>query len=132
MGMIAGAIAVPAQAADNAAPPTEKIVAAPEAAQVPAAVALPTAVRRVHVIPIREQIGSAVLYVVRRGIKEAIEQKADAIVFDMNTPGGALDTSKQIMEAIGRFPGTRSVRILPESTSANVRVTINVWRDKEP
>ncbi|HYP17854.1 MAG TPA: hypothetical protein VEQ65_11645, partial [Opitutus sp.] len=41
------------------------------------AAAAATTVRSVYVIPVREQIGSAVLYVVRRGIKEAIEQKAD-------------------------------------------------------
>jgi membrane-bound serine protease (ClpP class) len=63
-------------------------------------------VRRLYVIPVREQIGSAVLYIIRRGLKEAIEQKADAVILDMKTPGGALDATLEIMEAIAKFEGT--------------------------
>src|SRR4051812_13464254 len=73
--------------------------AANEASAVPAS-------RRVYIIPIRDEIGSATLFVVRRGLKEAIDAKADAVVFDMKTPGGALDSTMEIMEAIGKFPGT--------------------------
>lgn len=57
------------------------------------------------VIPVREEIASPVLYIIRRGLKEAIDQKADVVVLDMKTPGGALDVTFEIMEALGRFPG---------------------------
>ncbi len=86
--------------------------------------------QRVYVIPVREQIGSAVLYVVRRGVKEAIEQKADAIVFDMDTPGGALDKTFEIMEAIGRFPGTTITYVNSEAISAGAFIsatTDEIW-----
>lgn len=91
---------------------------------------LAAARKKVHVIPVREQIGSAVLYVVRRGVKEAIEQKADAIVFDMNTPGGALDKTFDIMEAIGRFPGTTITFVNSEAISAGAFIsatTDEIW-----
>lgn len=86
--------------------------------------------QRVYVIPVREQIGSAVLYVVRRGVKEAIEQKADAVVFDMKTPGGALDKTFEIMEAIGRFPGTTITYVNSEAISAGAFIsatTDEIW-----
>jgi membrane-bound serine protease (ClpP class) len=85
---------------------------------------------RVYVIPVREQIGSAVLYIIRRGIKEAIEQKADAIVLDMKTPGGSLGTTLEIMEAIAKFPGTTITYINNEAMSAGAFIsatTEEIW-----
>jgi membrane-bound serine protease (ClpP class) len=94
-------------------------------------VAVP-AVKAVHVyvVPVREQIGSAVLYVIRRGLKEAIEAKADAVVFDMKTPGGALDSTFEIMEAIGKFPGTTLTYVNTEAISAGAFIsatTDEIW-----
>lgn len=84
----------------------------------------------VYVVPVREQIGSAVLYVVRRGLKEAIEAKADAVVFDMKTPGGALDSTFEIMEAIGKFPGKTLTYVNTEAISAGAFIsatTDEIW-----
>ncbi|HYP17158.1 MAG TPA: NfeD family protein, partial [Opitutus sp.] len=70
------------------------------------------------------------LYVVRRGIKEAIEQKADAVVFDMDTPGGALDDTFEIMEAIARFPGLTLTYVNSEAISAGAflsATTNEIW-----
>lgn len=85
---------------------------------------------RVFVIPIRDQVGSAVLYVVRRGLKEAIAEHADAVVFDMKTPGGALDTTFEIMEAIGNFPGPTITYVNTEAMSAGAFIaarTEEIW-----
>src|SRR5436190_4367268 len=84
----------------------------------------------IYVIPVREQIGSPVLYIVRRGIKEAIEQKADALIFDMKTPGGALGTTLEIMEAIAKFPGTTITYVNNEAMSAGAFIsatTQEIW-----
>jgi membrane-bound serine protease (ClpP class) len=84
----------------------------------------------VYVIPVREQIGSAVLYIIRRGIKEAIEQKADAVILDMKTPGGALGTTLEIMEAIVKFPGTTITYVNNEAMSAGAFIsatTEEIW-----
>ena len=43
----------------------------------------------VYVLPVREEINTPTLYILRRGLKEAIDQRADAVVLDMNTPGGS-------------------------------------------
>jgi membrane-bound serine protease (ClpP class) len=85
---------------------------------------------RVYVIPVRDQIGSAVLYVVRRGLKEAIEKGADAVVLDMKTPGGALNTTLEIMEALQRFPGTSITYVNDQALSAGAFIsatTDEIW-----
>lgn len=89
-----------------------------------------TKVTRVYVIPVQEQIGSAVLYVVRRGLKEAIEHKADAVILDMKTPGGALGTTLEIMEALAKFPGTTLTFVNNEAMSAGAFIsatTQEIW-----
>ncbi len=85
---------------------------------------------RVYVIPVREAIGSAVHYIIRRGLKEAIEQQADAVVLDMKTPGGALDSTLEIMEALAKFPGTTITYINTEAMSAGAFIsasTQEIW-----
>lgn len=54
----------------------------------------------VYQIPVENQIEPALLYVIRRGVKEASREKADAIVFVMNTPGGRVDVTRDILEII--------------------------------
>ena len=49
------------------------------------AVSTPKAGAKVFVIPISQPIMYPQLYIVRRGVSEAIAQKADAIVFTMDT-----------------------------------------------
>lgn len=86
--------------------------------------------RHIYVIPVRDQIGAPVLYIVRRGIKEAIAQKADAVILDMKTPGGALDTTLEIMEAIAKFPGPTLTFINNEAMSAGAFIaatTDEIW-----
>lgn len=54
----------------------------------------------VYQIPIEDQIEPALLYVIRRGVTEATQAKADAIIFTMNTPGGRVDITRDILEII--------------------------------
>lgn len=77
----------------------------------------------VYVIPIRDEIAKPVLYILRRGLKEAIEQKADAVVLDMQTPGGALDVTFEIMEALGNFPGEKITFVNKEALSAGAFIS---------
>ncbi|MEO6568424.1 MAG: NfeD family protein [Opitutaceae bacterium] len=85
---------------------------------------------RVVVIKVHEQINSAILYIIRRGVKEAIAEKADAVVFDLKTPGGALDSTLQIMEVIAQFPGLTVAYVNNEAMSAGAfisAVTGEIW-----
>jgi membrane-bound serine protease (ClpP class) len=84
----------------------------------------------VFVIPIREEIGPAVLYVVRRGLKEAIAAEAGTVVLDMLTPGGELGVTFEIMEALGKFEGATLTYVNTEAISAGAFIaasTDEIW-----
>jgi membrane-bound serine protease (ClpP class) len=91
---------------------------------------VPNGPKRVVVIPVRDEIAKPILYVLRRGLKGAIEQKADVVVLDMKTPGGALDVTFDIMEALGKFPGETITYVDTEAISAGAfisAVTDEIW-----
>lgn len=110
-------------------------VAAPTAASAPVpavpASASPTSGKKmvVYVIPVRDQINTPILYILRRGLKEA-DQKADVVVLDMDTPGGALDVTFDIMEALGKFHGETLTYVNKEAMSAGAFIsatTGEIW-----
>jgi membrane-bound serine protease (ClpP class) len=78
---------------------------------------------QVVVIPVRDQIAPPVLYVIRRGLKDAIDSGADLVVLDMETPGGRLDTTFEILEALDRFPGATATFINKEAISAGAFIS---------
>jgi membrane-bound serine protease (ClpP class) len=73
---------------------------------------------KVVVIPIRAQIAKPELYILRRGLKEAIENKVDTIVLDMETPGGSVAVTLEMMEALDRFKGRTITYVNNEAMSA--------------
>lgn len=87
------------------------------------AAAVPARKTVVYIIPVRDEINKPTLYILRRGLKEAIDQKADAVVLDMNTPGGALDVTFDIMEALGKFPGQTLTFVNKEAMSAGAFIS---------
>lgn len=54
----------------------------------------------VYIIPIKKTIEPALLYMVRRGVDEAVRNDADAIIFEMDTPGGKVDSAERIVNVI--------------------------------
>lgn len=58
----------------------------------------------VYVIPVRSQIEGALLYVIRRGLAEAKQQNAAAIILVMDTPGGTLNSASDIVRSIQASP----------------------------
>jgi membrane-bound serine protease (ClpP class) len=77
----------------------------------------------VVVIPVRDQIARPVLYILRRGLKEAIAQKVDTVVLDIKTPGGALDVTFAMMEALEQFPGTKIAFVNDQALSAGAFIS---------
>lgn len=97
------------------------------AAAVPAAT--PAKKTVVYVIPVKDEINRPILYILRRGLKEA-DQKADAVILDMDTPGGALDVTFDIMEALGKFHGETLTYVNKEAMSAGAFIsatTGEIW-----
>lgn len=115
----AGESPIPDPAAPNATEPAAISAPAKDAGPVLSAGRRPVA----YVIPVREQIGKPTLYILRRGLKEAIEQKADIVILDMDTPGGALDVTFDIMEALNRFPGATVTYVNKEAISAGAFIS---------
>ena len=114
------ASAVGSLAAEPVAAP---VVAPPAVAMAPGAAATPGKKVLVYVIPVRDEINRPIFYILRRGLKEAIEQKADVVVLDMNTPGGALDVTFDIMEALDKFPGKTVTFVNKEAMSAGAFIS---------
>ena len=96
----------------------------------PVVAALPARKAVVYVIPVRDEINQPTFYILRRGLKEAIEQKADAVVLDMNTPGGAGKVAFDMMEALDKFPGLTITFVDKEAISAGAFIaaaTQEIW-----
>jgi membrane-bound serine protease (ClpP class) len=100
------------------------------AAIAPVPAPAPEGKTKVVVIPVQEQVDSPLLFIIRRGLKEAIEAKADVVVLDMKTPGGALDATFDIMEALAKFPGKTITYVNTEAISAGAFIaatTEEIW-----
>ncbi len=79
----------------------------------------------VYVIPVHDEIAKPTLYILRRGFKEAIDQKADAVVLDMKTPGGEMGVTLEIMEAMQdhQFHGQIIAYVDKEAMSAGAFIS---------
>ncbi len=78
----------------------------------------------VHVIPIRDDIMPPVLYVVRRGIKEAIAAEARMVIIDMETNGGRVDTTEELIEILDRFDGKKVTFVNKKAFSAGAFISV--------
>ena len=61
--------------------------------------------KKVYILPIRDDIMPPLVYVVRRGVKEAMEAKADVLILDMETNGGSVRSMMEIIQILGQFKG---------------------------
>lgn len=86
--------------------------------------------KKVVVIPVRSGIDKPALYILRRGLKDAITNDVDTVVLDMETPGGRLDVTFDILKAIEKFPGKTVTYINREAISAGALIsagTDEIW-----
>src|SRR4051794_15372631 len=78
---------------------------------------------KVYVLPIREDIMPPLVYIVRRGIKEAMEAKADVLIIDMDTNGGRVDVTEEIIEIINQFKGLTVTYVNKKAFSAGAFIS---------
>ena len=57
----------------------------------------------VTIIPIQGAIEPGLLYVVRRGLDNAVRNKSKAIIFQLDTPGGTVNSAGEIINLIGKI-----------------------------
>ena len=78
---------------------------------------------KVVIIPIRGQIAKPELYILRRGLKQAILDKVDTVVLDMETPGGSLEVTFEMLKALEKFPGKIVTYVNREAISAGALIS---------
>ena len=64
------------------------------------------------------------VYVVRRGVKEAMEANADALILDMNTDGGRVDVTEEIIQIISKFKGPTVTYVNDRAFSAGAFISV--------
>jgi membrane-bound serine protease (ClpP class) len=92
--------------------------------------ATPAKTAVVFVIPVNGEIADPVLYILRRGMKEAIAQKADLVVLDMDTLGGSAATALDMMDALNKYPGATATYVNDKAMSAGAFIsaaTQEIW-----
>jgi len=72
----------------------------------------------VYIIPITDAISKPNLYILRRGLKEAIENQVDMVILDMDTPGGRVDYTIEMMEMLAKFEGITATYVNDDAISA--------------
>jgi len=78
---------------------------------------------KAYVIPITGQIGAPQLYILRRGLKDAIVNDIDVVILDMDTPGGDAATMLEMMEALDKFDGDTIAFVNDEAVSAGALIS---------
>ncbi len=85
---------------------------------------IPSSDASVYILPIRENIMPPLVYVVRRGVKEAMEANADALILDMNTDGGRVDVTEEIIQILSKFKGTTVTYVNDRAFSAGAFIAV--------
>src|SRR6185436_8019813 len=88
----------------------------------------PDAAKKVYILPIRENIMPPLVYLVRRGVKEAMEAKADLLVLDMETNGGRVDTTREIITILDQFKGDTVTYVNKDAFSAGAFIAVGTKR----
>jgi len=80
------------------------------------------------VIPVRDQIGSPILDILRRGMKQAIATDVDLVILDMDTPGGelgvTLEIMQEILDSLNNWEGKVLTYVNKEAISAGAYIAI--------
>jgi len=86
--------------------------------------ASPSSPKRVVILPIRDDIMPPMVYLVRRGVKAAMDAKADLLVLDMETRGGRVDATEEIIEILGQFRGRTATYVNRSAYSAGAFIAV--------
>lgn len=78
----------------------------------------------VYIVPIREDIMPPLKYLVRRGVKEAMEANAGVLILDMETNGGRVDTTEEIIEILNQFEGRTVTYVNDKAFSAGAFIAV--------
>jgi membrane-bound serine protease (ClpP class) len=80
--------------------------------------------RTVYVLPIRGDIASPMVFLVRRGVKEAMQANAQALVIDLETNGGRFNSTKEIIDILDEFGGLTVTFVNRDAYSAGAFIAV--------
>jgi membrane-bound serine protease (ClpP class) len=81
-----------------------------------------------YVIPIEGPIDDALLYVLRRGVREANRVGAEVVIFEMDTPGGRVSTAEEILKLLGGIRVPTCTFVNPNAISAGAIIAMGTKR----
>jgi membrane-bound serine protease (ClpP class) len=84
----------------------------------------------VYIIPFKGVIDNSLIYVIRRGLNEAEAQNASAIILDMDTPGGRVDSAEEILTMLRHVKVPTYTFVNPNAISAGAIIamgTDHIW-----
>lgn len=79
----------------------------------------------VYVIPIEKEVERGLEAFLKRSLNEAIDQGADHVVFEVNTPGGFVDAAGNIAQLIRDFEIRTTAFIVKDALSAGAYISLN-------
>jgi len=79
---------------------------------------------QVYVIRIRSEIGNGLRVYIKHGIEGAEAANADAIIFDIDTPGGAVNAAKNIIDDIHQTAIPTIAYVNNEAISAGAMISL--------
>ena len=78
----------------------------------------------VFVIPVREDVDSPLAYLIRRGVKEAMAANAEVLILDMETNGGRVDVTEEIIQILNQFKGRTITFVNRKAFSAGAFIAV--------
>lgn len=78
----------------------------------------PPPARTIYILPVSNVIDRAQLYVFRRGLAEAQRHQATALILNMDTPGGRIDVTEEILKLLKRTTLPTYTYVNPNAISA--------------
>ncbi|MAJ74296.1 hypothetical protein CMK13_14940, partial [Candidatus Poribacteria bacterium] len=85
---------------------------------------IPIQAAQVYIIRIRSEIGNGLRVYIKHGIEAAEEGNSDAIIFDIDTPGGAVNAAKDIIDDIHQTNIPTIAYVNNEAISAGAMISL--------
>lgn len=79
----------------------------------------------VYYIPVEQAVERGLLAFLQRSVDTALEEGADQIVFEVDTPGGFVDAAGQIANLIKGIPIPTTAYVVGEAMSAGAFISLN-------
>ncbi|TDL34500.1 nodulation protein NfeD [Jeotgalibacillus sp. S-D1] len=79
----------------------------------------------VYVVPLEKEVERGLASFLERAITEAEKAEADAIIFDINTPGGAVNAAEEIAETVSGTELNTVAFVNPNALSAGAFIALN-------